>query len=480
MSKRTEELAAKVDALRAELLELDAVEEPTAEQVSRSLDALAEFDQVSADLEVARKQDEKIAAIRAAEATPAQRENGFGAGVQVMVKQDPFENVAGLANRFGVDAQDVIARAVTAISEVSSRGTSDADRENAVQVVESVPGAAAFAIAHAAPAYRSAFEKWGAAQGINPIYTPEEIHAIQAAAAVRAAFSLTGNAGGYTLPTLLDPTLIKTGTAVMNNIRSIARVETITQNKWNGVSVGNVVAYWTAEAADFTEGAPAFSNPSVTAAKLTAYLPASYEIFEDSSMVGQLPGLIAEGMSYKEQTAFISGSGSGAPKGIVTAISATAGSTVTATTRGSFTASSSADVYAVVNAVTPRYEESSTWVANKSFFNTVNQMSPNGGGSLFWRNFDQAGWSKPPLLGYPVLTASDMAASGSWSSGTVVAILGDFKQFLIVDRVGTEVEYVQNVFNGSTSLPTGQRALVAHKRVGSDVTDVNAFRFLKA
>lgn len=480
MSKRTEELAAKADALRAELLELDAVEAPTAEQVTRSTEALAEFDAVTADLEASRKQDEKIDAIRAAEANPAQRENGFGAGVQVMVKKDPFENVAQLANRHGVDNGDVVSRAVTALSEVSSRGTSDEDRENAVRTVETVPGAAAFAIAHAAPAYRSAFEKWGAAQGINPIYTPDEIGAIQAAQAVRAAFSLTGNAGGYTLPTLLDPTLIKTGTAVKDNLRSISRVETITQNVWHGVTVGNVVAYWTAEAADFTAGNPTFGSPSVTAAKLTAYLPASYEIFEDSTLMGQLPGLIAEGMSFVEQTAFISGSGSGAPKGIITAISATAGSTVTATTRGSFTASSSVDVYAVVNAVTPRYEESSTWVANKSFFNTVNQMSPNGGGSLFWRNFDQAGWAKPPLLGSPVLTASDMAASGSWSSGTVVAILGDFSQFLIVDRVGTEVEFVQTVFNGSTSLPSGQRAMVAHKRVGSDVTDVNAFRFLKA
>ena len=480
MSKRTDELTTSVEALRAELLELDAVEAPSEEQIARSTAALVEFDAASADLEASRKHDEKIDLIRAAEANPAQRENGFGGGVQVMVKKDPFENVAALANRYGTDNGDVIARAVTALSEVSSRGTTDAERENAVRVVETVQGAAAFAVAHAAPAYRSAFEKWGAAQGINPIYTPDEINAIQAAQAVRAAFSLTSNAGGYTLPTLLDPTLIKTGTAVKDNLRSIARVETITQNVWHGVTVGNVVAYWTAEAADFTAGNPTFGSPSVTASKLTAYLPASYEIFEDSALVGQLPALIAEGMAFVEQTAFISGSGSGAPKGIITAISATAGSTVTATTRGSFTASSSADVYAVVNAVTPRYEDSTTWVANKAWFNVVNQMSPSGGGSLYWRNFDQAGATKPALLGSPTVSASDMAGSGGWTSGTVIAILGDFSQFLIVDRIGTEVEYVQNVFNGSTSLPTGQRALVAHKRVGSDVTDVNAFRFLKA
>ena len=64
------------------------------------------------------------------------------------------------------------------------------------------------------------------------------------------------------------------------------------------------------------------------------------------------------------------------------------------------------------------------------------------------------------------------------TSGTVLAILGDFNQFVIYDRIGVQVEFIQNVVDGS-GLPVGQRGLVAHKRVGSDVTDVNAFRYLK-
>ena len=91
--------------------------------------------------------------------------------------------------------------------------------------------------------------------------------------------SLTGANGGYSLPTLLDPTLIKTGTATKNPIRRVARVVQGTQNKWNGVSVAGVNTYWVAENTALTDGTPTFSNPSVTAAKLTAYLTASYEIF---------------------------------------------------------------------------------------------------------------------------------------------------------------------------------------------------------
>ena len=69
--------------------------------------------------------------------------------------------------------------------------------------------------------------------------------------------------------------------------------------------------------------------------------------------------------------------------------------------------------------------------------------------------------------------------SGATTSGTIMAILGDFSQFVIYDRIGVNVEYIANVVDGS-GVPTGQRGLVAYKRVGSDVTDLDAFRLLKA
>jgi HK97 family phage major capsid protein len=302
-------------------------------------------------------------------------------------------------------------------------------------------------------------------QGQNTLLTGEE------ADAVRASMSLTGANGGYSLPTLLDPTLIKTGTATRNPIRQVARVVQGTQNVWNGVSVNGVATYWVAEGSAFTDGTPTFSNPSVTAGKLAAYLTGSFEVFDDSNLQAQLPGLIAEAFDYAEGTAFISGSGTNAPKGIVTAISATAASTVTATTRGSFTSASVADVFAVVNAVPPRFEDNATWVANKAWFNTVRQIAnPSAAGQLL-----------PPadtsLLGSPIIASSDM--SSATTSGTVMAILGDFSSFVIYDRLGTTVNFVENVVDGS-GLPLGQRGLVAYKRVGSNVTDLNAFRFLKA
>ena len=71
MKTRLESLTETVEALRSELLELDAIDAPTDEQVARSTAALAEYDTAVADLESAARYEEKMVAVRAAIADPA-------------------------------------------------------------------------------------------------------------------------------------------------------------------------------------------------------------------------------------------------------------------------------------------------------------------------------------------------------------------------------------------------------------------------
>ena len=147
---------------------------------------------------------------------------------------------------------------------------------------------------------------------------------------------------------------------------------------------------------------------------------------------------------------------------------------MTATTRGSFTTAASADIFAMVNAVSPRFEESSTWIANKATFNVIRQMD-TGGGGLFWTDLGQA--TPAQMLGYPI--ASSSSVTSTTTSGNTLAVLGDFSRYLVYDRIGTFLEFQPIVVDGS-GLPTGQRAIVGHKRVGANCLDVNAFRHLKA
>lgn len=473
---RIAELAESLNALRSEMLELETVESPNDEQIARMAPEgiVAEYDAAEGEYERLVADEAAAERVRAASERVVNRESTAPA---VIVQRDAFEGAENIRLSFDNDgnvragSQDVIERAYRAFEDQSNtRGVSGDQIEALLERIGNVPGAAEYALVHGSPAYRSGFAEFTRAQGQNPMYTAEE------QAAVRASMALGNSTGGYSLPTLLDPTLIHTGTATKNPIRRLARVVEGTQNVWHGVSVGNVTVYRKGEGSAFTDGSPTYAGPSVTASLLSAYVTGSYEIFEDSMLQAQIPGLIGEAFDYKEGTEFISGSGSGAPNGIVTAISATAGCTVTATTRGAFTTASAVDVFALLNALPSRYEDSSTWVANKVTFNTIKQMSTGSNGAYFWSDFNNAVGEGQGLLGSPVAKSSDMA-SGT-TSGTVLIVLGDFSQYVVYDRIGTSIEYVQNVVD-SSGLPTGQRGILAHKRGGGDVTDLNAFRFLK-
>lgn len=57
-------------------------------------------------------------------------------------------------------------------------------------------------------------------------------------------------------------------------------------------------------------------------------------------------------------------------------------------------------------------------------------------------------------------------------------IYGDFSNFVIVDRVGTRIEFIPNVM-GANNRPVGARGALLWFRTGSDVVNPNAFRLLR-
>ncbi len=61
--------------------------------------------------------------------------------------------------------------------------------------------------------------------------------------------------------------------------------------------------------------------------------------------------------------------------------------------------------------------------------------------------------------------------------GEKFLIYGDFSRYVIVDRIGLEIELIPHLF-GVNRRPTGQRGLYAFWRNGAKVVDANAFRAL--
>jgi HK97 family phage major capsid protein len=81
----------------------------------------------------------------------------------------------------------------------------------------------------------------------------------------------------------------------------------------------------------------------------------------------------------------------------------------------------------------------------------------------------------PTVLGWPMYENGSMDGMLTGSAADYTAVSGDFSQCSIVDRMGTSIEVVQNVF-GTNHRPTGQRGLYMHFRVGADCLIPDGFR----
>ncbi len=293
----------------------------------------------------------------------------------------------------------------------------------------------------------------------------------------RAALAVgSTTTGGFAVPFNLDPTVIMTNASVVNPVRSIARVVTITGKQWQGITSAGISVSRTAEAAESSDNSPTIAQPTATPTRVQGFVPFSFEIDQDwSQMRSELAMMFDEAKDVEEATSFTTGSGVDPnPEGFITGIFAVGGSVVALTAAGTLAA---ADLYKPVDALPPRHVANASWMANKGFYNKVRQLDTAGGANL-WARLAEGRPAR--LVDYPVYEASAMAnASDITTTGIKLAVLGDFKKFLIVDRVGMAVELIPHLFGATNRYPTGQRGLFAVWRNTSKVLDPNAFRLLK-
>ena len=355
-------------------------------------------------------------------------------------------------------------------------GLNDRARETLTGVIEhdDNPLASSFVLALSSPAYRSAFDKvLPDPQRGHLLWTEPEREAYARVEAARAAMSLTSANGGYLVPTALDPSVILTNAGVASPFREFARQVTTTGPTWHGVTSAGITAEWKVEGAAASDASPTFGPLAVDVHTLSAYVSASYELFQDSNIAEQLPRLLADSFATAENVAFSTGSGSGAPKGIVTAVAAVTGSRIETTTASSF---GLLDLYAAFEGLPPRARQGvkPAIFANITILDKVRQFDTSGGASL-WTNLGDG--SPERLLGLPLREASGMAATVT--TGSYIAVLGDWDKYLIADRLGTTVVPIPAVIDQATGRPSGQYGWHAYKRVGADCTDPGAFRVIK-
>jgi HK97 family phage major capsid protein len=83
------------------------------------------------------------------------------------------------------------------------------------------------------------------------------------------------------------------------------------------------------------------------------------------------------------------------------------------------------------------------------------------------------------LKSRPVVISSYFPDFTGATAAQNVLVVGDFRKYYIVDRVGLTVELIPHLFNTGNNRPSGQRGWFAYKRVGADSVDDASFRLLQ-
>ena len=142
---------------------------------------------------------------------------------------------------------DIRHRAITAIEMMPE--VNDSAKTRMTSVVGRLPAEVALRqLVTSSEHYRTATQK--AMAGQQGLWSPQEQDA------VRAALSLTGNAGGFAVPFNLDPTVISTKDTSTNPFRRISRVVQGVTDDWNGVTSAGVTASFDAEGSEVSDDAP--------------------------------------------------------------------------------------------------------------------------------------------------------------------------------------------------------------------------------
>jgi HK97 family phage major capsid protein len=390
------------------------------------------------------------------------------------VESTRFRNPWDMRNvrTFGRSREDVNAeltsRARSAIDQMPQ--ATDKVRSAATHILENYDDGdariARMVLAASSPEYLRAFSKM--ATNKEYLLTADERRALDQ---VRA-MSLTDAAGGYLVPFQLDPTVIVTANGSTNEIRQIARQVVATGDVWNGVTASAVSWSWDAEGSEVSDDTPTFASPAIPVYKAVGFVPISIEALEDANNVaGTVATLLAEGRDILESAAFVTGTGTGQPTGIITALVGS-GSIVTSAAADTLAVG---DLYATQGALPARYRANASWLANNLFYNRARQFD-TGGGSALWA---QLGDGRPAnLLGRPIYEAEDMDGVINATQENYMAVFGDFRNYVIADRIGMTVEFIPHLFHTSNNRPSGQRGWYAYYRVGADSVNDAAFRML--
>ncbi|SEF34386.1 phage major capsid protein, HK97 family [Amycolatopsis pretoriensis] len=322
--------------------------------------------------------------------------------------------------------------------------------------------------------YRSAFHK-KMTRGNDAVLTPEESIAMLRYEEYRAASEGTTTAGGFAIPVFIDPSVILTDQETDNPFLSIARQVDVNTNAWKGVSAAGVSWSFDAEATAVSDDSITIAQPSVTVFTARGFIPYSIEIGEDwPGFQSEMARLLAEGYDELLIDKFSRGSGSGEPRGILTALGAASGSQVVSTTDGAF---GQEDIYKTWKSLPQKYRRKASWMMSVDINNRIRQF---GAANVYHAaTVTLPAGAAEVLFNKPVYESPYFPDFTGTTGVENRCVVGDFSNYVIARRTGMNVELVPQLFDVTNNRPTGQRGWFAYARIGGNSVNDAAFRLLQ-
>ena len=308
----------------------------------------------------------------------------------------------------------------------------------------------------------------------SPVLSPEESRALNAATEIRAMSGGTDASGGYGVPILIDPTVILMAQGSLNPFRRISRVERVTTDEWRGVSSAGVTWSYDTEGSAVSDDAPTLAQPTVAIHEARGFIPFSIRVGQDyPGFADEMSTLLMEGYDELQASSFATGSGSSQPFGIITALDANTNVEVVVTTDGAF---GGVDINKAWGALPDRYKANARWVMSHDVGNEVATFG--NGNNLSFVTVDLTGVVETIRM-RPVEFSSYFPEFTAVTTAANILVVGDFRNYLIADRIGMTVEYIPHLFDQATGRPSGQRGWFAYARHGADSINDLGFRLLQ-
>jgi HK97 family phage major capsid protein len=304
--------------------------------------------------------------------------------------------------------------------------------------------------------------------------TQDEIKAMTAGSDNEGGYLVTPDMSGKIVTRLFDT----------SPMRQVAAQITIGTNELEGIYDTDEATSggWVSETGTrAATAAPQLGKYKIPVNELFAMPEATQQLLDDANIDVEswLAGKVADKLTRVENTAFVTGTGVGQPRGITTYTTVATGDAtrtwgqlemIKTTANGDFASSSPADIlFDLIGKFKQGYLPNARWATKREVIAKVRKLKEATTNAYMWQPGLQAG-QPDRLLGYPIIMFEDLPAL---SANGLSMALGDFATaYQIVDRQGFRI-----LRDPYTNKPYVR--FYTTRRTGGQVVQFEALKFIQ-